>query len=212
MGATRPVRRLGVVLVPTLGSAIVKADGPGRWLLTPTLARGSRPFPATWDMVGAGVAYDGLCRSLLVGVLEEGNRRGNRNSEVVQRRQGVWVHHPRWGRCRRLRSLQRYYRVGLQEPRREPEGGVRSHPGSEGAAGQRRPRNRVVTSGRRPWMARAVAPLRPPTSPPSVSRRTHAIAGRSTRVPTSFCRAVTRVAPDDWARGRAFHLFGGLLA
>src|SRR6476659_160790 len=50
---------------------------------------------------------------------------GNRNCQVVQRGQGLWVHHPRRGRQGPLRPLQRDSGHWLSLARRGREGGVR---------------------------------------------------------------------------------------
>jgi len=58
--------------------------------------------------------------------------------KVVQRRQGVRVHHS-WRRQQRpVRPSQRDPRRGLQDARREREGAVRARTGREGTAGDER--------------------------------------------------------------------------
>src|ERR671930_850945 len=70
---------------------------------------------------------------------ERRTKNGNWYGQVVQRREGLWVHHPgrRWRGC--LLPLQRDPGGWLQEPFRGPEGGVRGRPWSEGPAGPERP-------------------------------------------------------------------------
>src|SRR6185312_7607093 len=68
---------------------------------------------------------------------QKGTGRGNakRHSQVFQCDQGLWFHHPRGWRKGRVRSRQRY---GGGRPARGDEGRIRSRPGKEGSAGQRR--------------------------------------------------------------------------
>src|SRR5207248_4564348 len=61
---------------------------------------------------------------------------GNRNREVVQRRQGVWVHHPRRRRQGLVRPPHRDRRRWLQVARREREVAVRGGRGGEGSGGE----------------------------------------------------------------------------
>src|SRR5215831_14538279 len=60
---------------------------------------------------------------------------GNRHGEVVQRRQGLRVHHAGRRRRRPLRAFLGYPDEWLQDAQRRPEGELRSHPGPEGEAG-----------------------------------------------------------------------------
>ena len=66
-------------------------------------------------------------------------RYGNRHREVVQRRQGVWLHHPGRRRQGHFRAFQRDRVRGLQDPRRGREGRVRGVRGAEGPRGAQRP-------------------------------------------------------------------------
>src|SRR5215217_3304559 len=59
-----------------------------------------------------------------------GSRHGSRNGQVVQRREGLRVHHPRRGRRAPLRAPQRHRRRGLQEPRGGRQGHLRGDPGA----------------------------------------------------------------------------------
>src|SRR5438128_11948954 len=62
--------------------------------------------------------WSAVCRLTCLFVIRQGGECiGNRNRQVVQRRQGVRLHHARWRRQRPLRPPQRRRRRGLQEPR-----------------------------------------------------------------------------------------------
>src|SRR5664279_3639865 len=61
----------------------------------------------------------------------------DRNSEVVQRREGLWIHHLGEGR-RRVRSFLRNSGQRLPFARRGRAGRVRSHAGPQGSAGPER--------------------------------------------------------------------------
>ncbi|CAA9241882.1 MAG: Cold shock protein of CSP family, partial [uncultured Acidimicrobiales bacterium] len=65
---------------------------------------------------------------------------GNRNREVLQRREGLRLHLPRAG-GRRLRALLQHPEQRLQVPRRGPERRVRRRPRAQGRRGAERPRH-----------------------------------------------------------------------
>src|SRR5262245_56332272 len=69
--------------------------------------------------------------------LKRGSRYGSRTGEVVQRREGLWIHHT-GGRRGRFRPLQRHPGPGLQKPCRRRPGRVRSNSRSEGSSGSQR--------------------------------------------------------------------------
>src|SRR5256886_15494670 len=71
-----------------------------------------------------------------------GGIHGNRNREVVQRLEGLRLHLAGRRRRRRLRSLQRDRRRGLQEPHRRRQGRVRGRGGPEGPPGSERQHRR----------------------------------------------------------------------
>src|ERR1700730_1939948 len=106
---------------------------------------------------------------------DEGSNDGNRYREVVQRREGVWLHHP--GRWRRGRVLppHRHPGRGLPQPRRGAEGRVRGHQGPQGPGGRERSQSRRSAG------------------PPSLSEARPLRGGRA-----SAC--VQNVA-ETWARG-----------
>src|SRR5215468_8822643 len=63
---------------------------------------------------------------------------GNRYREVVQRCEGLWLHHPGRRRRGRLRPSHRHPGRGVSYPRRGTEGVVRREPRTEGPAGAER--------------------------------------------------------------------------
>ncbi|CAA9405164.1 MAG: Cold shock protein of CSP family, partial [uncultured Rubrobacteraceae bacterium] len=63
---------------------------------------------------------------------------GPRNGKVVQRRQGVRLHHSGRGWRGSLRPPLRYSRRGVQVPRRGLQGLLRGLPGPQGHAGGQR--------------------------------------------------------------------------
>src|SRR3954468_1986461 len=77
-------------------------------------------------------------------ICREVRRDGNRNRQVVQRRQGLWLHRPGWGLEGRFRAPLEHRGQRLQEPGRGREGRVRGARGNEGARGDQRRPDRVV--------------------------------------------------------------------
>src|SRR5438067_11606175 len=66
---------------------------------------------------------------------QEGREHGNRHRQVVQRCEGLWLHHAR----RRQRGFVRAFlgdqHVGLQDPEGRPEGELRRRAGAQGQTG-----------------------------------------------------------------------------
>src|SRR5215510_6924432 len=56
---------------------------------------------------------------------------GNRYGQVVQRLEGLWLHHARRWRGRPLCPLLGHQHERLQDAQGRPEGQLRSHPGAE---------------------------------------------------------------------------------
>ena len=67
------------------------------------------------------------------------NKSGDRHSEVVQRREGLRLHHPGRWRFGRIRPSHGDRGHRVQESRRGPARAVRDHPGAKGAPGERGP-------------------------------------------------------------------------
>src|SRR5512140_2263033 len=70
---------------------------------------------------------------------ERQNGNGDWDREVVQRREGLRVHHSGRRRQGRVRPPHRHPDGRVPQPRRGPEGGVRGDRGAKGTAGGERP-------------------------------------------------------------------------
>src|SRR6266516_6192314 len=111
-----------------------------------------------------------------------GGIHGNRNREVVQRLEGLRLHLAGRRRRRRLRSLQRERRRGLQEPHRRREGRVRGRRGPERPAGPQRQHRRLTRISRAgESLARAHSSQEGGALSPKRSRRSKWTARSSSR-------------------------------
>src|SRR2546427_11334897 len=119
-----------------------------------------------------------------------------RDREVVQRREGIWVHYAGRRRQGRVRPSHRDPVGGISQPGRGPEGRIRRAGGSERTAGGERSQGRLSSRIAHAEAARARAGGGEPQVSVFASVRGGAAGGLASSVPLSV--RATGDAPRVW--------------